>query len=168
MNSRWPPELPSGTAGQLHAVGCIKDDRTAQRPHHRKRTHIHHQVVVAETCSPFGQQYPVAPGCPTLSTAYFMSQGETNWPFLIFTALAGLGRRDQQVCLAAEKGRDLENIEHFGGPFNLGHVMHIGDHRQHRFPPGYEQAAAVPFRCPGPRKESSDVRLALSKEALNT
>ena len=46
-----------------------------------------------------------------LATTFFMSQGARNWPFLTLTTLAGLGRGDQQVGLAAQEGRDLQHVD---------------------------------------------------------
>ena len=55
-----------------------------------------------------------------------MSQGARNWPFLTLTGLPVRGRRDQEIGLAAEKGRDLQQIDGLGdGGAVLGR-MHVG------------------------------------------
>ena len=40
------------------------------------------------------------------------------------------GRLDHQIGLAAEKGRNLKDVGHFGHPVDLGRFVNVGQDRQ--------------------------------------
>src|SRR2546428_14167927 len=54
-------------------------------PHDGERTHVDDEIVVSETRASFGDEDFVIPAEWHFSTTCFMSHGETNWPFLMFT-----------------------------------------------------------------------------------
>ncbi len=58
-----------------------------------------------------------------------MSHGETNWPFLTFTARPDFRGGDQQIGLAAEKRGNLQHVGDFGYTLNIDGFMNIGKHR---------------------------------------
>ena len=70
------------------------------------------------------------PAPTILATTFFMSHGARNWPFLTLTGLPVRGGREQKVGLAAEKGRDLQNVHGLGDGGALLGLMHVGDDRQ--------------------------------------
>ena len=56
--------------------------------------------------------------------------GREELPLLDVDRLAGRGRGEQKVGLAAEKGRDLQNVHGLGDRGTLLFLVHVGDHRQ--------------------------------------
>ena len=70
----------------------------------------------------------------------------------------------EEVGLPAEKRRDLDDVKDLGGPFDLACLVDIGQHRNGRS--CFTPAGPEPFSSPGPRKERSEVRFALSNDAL--
>ncbi len=54
------------------------------------------------------------PAAVILAATFFMSHGARNWPFLTLIARAGRGGGDQEVGLAAQEGRDLQDVGGLG------------------------------------------------------
>ena len=64
-----------------------------------------------------------------------MSHGARNWPFLTLTGLAGARGGDEKIGLAAEEGRDLQNVHCLGERRALIGLMHVGrDGKSNAFP----------------------------------
>ena len=83
---RLPAAGFSRAARQLHGMRHVKNHRAAGLAHDRKRTHVDHQILIAEGSAAFGQKN--ACRCPvsaTFSTALAISHGERNCPFFRFT-----------------------------------------------------------------------------------
>ena len=73
-----------------------------------------------------------------------MSQGATNWPFLMLTARPVLPGGHQQIGLAAKEGGNLQHVDGFGGDFAVGGLVYVGEHRQARiFRDAAEDARAL-------------------------
>ena len=68
-----------------------------------------------------------------LASTFFMSQGARNWPFFTLTDAPGLRRRDEQVGLPAEEGRDLQHVDDLRHLGALRRLVHVGQHRQPEF-----------------------------------
>ena len=85
----------------------------------------------------------------TFSAAWRMSCGETNWPFLDIHGAAGAPGRNQQIGLAAQKRRDLQNIRGLGRRLGLRGLVNVGEHRVTVAPQVRENPQA--FLKPGPR-----------------
>ena len=124
---------PAGTARQLHRVCCIEDHRVAHLAHDHQRTHIGHQVVIAEGRAPFRQQNLLIAGRFNLLDAMLDIPGSKKLPLFQIDRLAGFANRHQQIGLPAEKGRNLQDIEHLGSSDNLTDIMDIRNHRQVKF-----------------------------------
>jgi hypothetical protein len=86
-NSRWPPLLLPCAARQLHRVRGVEHHRAAGVAHHRKAAHVGDQVVVAEAGTALADHDVLLPVALAFSTTCFMSHGDRNWPFLMFTGL---------------------------------------------------------------------------------
>jgi hypothetical protein len=78
---------------------------------------------------------------------------------------AGFGGGFEHVRLAAEEGGDLQEIDVLGGDVRLFGGVDVGGDGDVEFL-AISPRMRQPSLMPGPRKESTDVRLALSKEAL--
>jgi hypothetical protein len=74
----------------------------------------------------------VLPVVATFSTAWRMSQGATNWPFLDVDGAAGAAGGDEEVGLAAEEGWDLQDVGTFCGDFAMRGLVHVGQDGQAR------------------------------------
>ena len=152
--------------GQLDAVGHVEDYGTPQAPHDGEAAEIHHQVIVAEHGAPLREQHPAIAGGKDLVLHRRHVPGGHELAFLDIDRLAGSGCGHQQVGLAAEKGRDLQDVQYPGG---CPHGAATGPRSQRTGRPTSSLTRASisrPFTRPGPLKEVSEVRLALSKEAL--
>ena len=117
-------------AGQLHAVGDVQDHRAAQAPHDGQAAEIHHQVVVAEHGAPLGEEDPAIAGGADLVHHRLHVPGGQELAFFDIDHLAGPGRGHQQVGLAAEKGRDLQDVQDLGGGRHVGDLVDVGEDRQ--------------------------------------
>jgi hypothetical protein len=64
---------------------------------------------------------------------FFVSQGAMNWAFFTWTmppaAAVAFGRRDDEVGLAAQEGRDLDDIDDLGDRFGLAGLMQVSADR---------------------------------------
>ena len=107
------------------------------------------------------------PASHGLSRACTMSPGATNWPFLRFTPRPVRATADDQVGLPAEEGRDLKDVHHLGDRSDLRDLVDVGEQR-HPGSPLTRRSTRSPSSRPGPRKDLTLVRLALSKLHLKT
>ena len=103
--------------GTLHAVGGVE--------HHRDSRTL--RMTGGCACPPPGccsrswrrarsAGCAVAGGLRPSRRRSCMSQGAMNWPFLMLTARPLRAGRQQQVGLAAQEGRDLEDVDHLRPP----------------------------------------------------
>ena len=95
-----------------------------------------------------------------------MSHGARNWPFLTLTTRPVLAGGDQQIGLAAKKGRNLQNIDHFGEARALIRLMHVGEHGDTELVAQIGENLAVPGRGRARVRSPREVRFALSNEVL--
>ena len=58
-----------------------------------------------------------------------MSQGARNWPFLTWTAAPVAGGRRQEIGLATQERRDLQDVDGLGHRLALVALVDVGDHR---------------------------------------
>ena len=115
-------------AGQLYAMRGIEDDRVAEPTHEREGAHVDHEIVEAEGRPPFGQDDLVRAALLELVHDVPHIPGRQELTFLDVHDATCLGRRDQEIGLAAQERRDLQNVGALGGDFGfLGPV----DVRQH-------------------------------------
>ncbi len=161
-----PVRAVRSPAGPLQRVGGVEHDRRHVL-HHVHPKHIDDKIVIAEGGTPFAQDDAVVARFPAFGddVAHFMRRQKLR--FLDVYRRSGLRHGNDQVSLPREKGRQLDDIGHFGGGCGLirlmdvrqnGHAVTRFDIRQHA------QSASRP----GPRKDEIDDRFALSNDALKT
>ena len=78
---------------------------------------------------------------------------------------AGLRRRDQQVGLTAQERGNLQHVGDFGRRRGVGRLVDVGQDR-HADVVAHSAQTWRALVKPGPRNERTDVRLALSNDAL--
>lgn len=116
-------------AGALHGMGCIENDAMSGLSHDRQAAHIDDEIVITKGRSPLGHVVILAAvGTQFGGDIIDIVRREKLALFDIHGASA-TSRRDKKVRLTTEKGRYLENIDHFGGGFNLGYIVDIGEDR---------------------------------------
>ena len=90
MNSGWPPlctaASPLPDPQMEAALNACLENHGRELAHDGQRTHVDHQIVVAEAAPRSVRKTRSPPASRTFSTAWRMSHGETNCPFLMFTA----------------------------------------------------------------------------------
>ena len=114
----------------LHTVGAVHNHCGDNLLHLGDVAEIHHQIVVAEATAPFGE--------PSLSRAAiegFLHRiahvaAREELGFLDVDRLSRLGRCEQQVGLAAEEGRNLDNIAYLPHRLCLPTLMNVGGDTQ--------------------------------------
>ena len=99
------------------------------------------------------------------ATTFSMSQGARNWPFLTLTARPVLRRRDQEIGLPAQEGRDLQHVDRLGDARALRGLVHVGQHRHAELSRISAKIGSASSR-PMPRALLPLVRFALSNEVL--
>src|SRR4029453_19110027 len=113
-------------AGQLHAVRRIKNDRISEASQNRERPHIHNEIVISERESALGQNDPPVAGLFDLLDGIGHLLRREELSLLHIYNLTGLGGGDQEIRLPAQKGRDLQHIDHAAGFSRLLLGMYIG------------------------------------------
>ena len=118
-------------APRLHdGVGRIEDDRAADPGHDRQGAHVADQGVVAEGDAPLRRQGVRVAGAADLGDHVRHVAGREELALLDVDRPPGLGGGDQQVRLAAEKGRDLQDVHRFGDRRTLFPFVDVGEDRQ--------------------------------------
>ena len=110
-------------------MGGVHDHRIAGARHDRQRPHVGHKGVVAKTHAAFGQQDVFVAGRGDLvGHIRHAFRGEKLALFDVDDG-TGFARSDQKVGLAAQKGRDLDDIDHRRRCIGLFDVVDVGQHR---------------------------------------
>ena len=125
--------LPAGrstlAARNLHAVRSVHNYRVTQLAHNRKAAHIGYQRIVAEACASFRQHNVFVAGFFNFFDYVFHIPRSKELAFFYINRPAGFARLVNKVGLAAQKGRNLQNICHFGSRLNLIGFVDIGNDR---------------------------------------
>ena len=103
-------------------MGGVENDRIAQFTHDDQAAHIRHERVVAEAHAALGDKDPGVAVTRHLGDDMGHVPRRQELALLDIDWLARCGRGNQEVGLAAEKGRDLQNVDRFGD-------MKFGDRR---------------------------------------
>ena len=146
---------------------CVEDYLKARLLHPINRAHVRHKVIVTESGAALGEEERTTAGGLQFYRYVFHVPGGKKLTFLyIDDAAAGSGC-ENQVCLPAEKGRNLKNVDVLRG--NL-HLLRGVDMRVTELPSStpISPSNSQPSRTVVPRKELTEVRFALSYEALKT
>ena len=156
-------------AGQLQAVGDVVDDGIAERAQHREGAHVDDEVVVAEAEAALGDDDVASCRLPvTFSIACRMSSGARNCPFLMLTTRpVRAAATSRSVCRDRNAGICSTSATSAAGR-RLRRLMDVGEDRDLAPLLDARRGSRTPSARPGPRNDSSEVRFALSKDALKT
>ena len=113
-------------AGKLDAVGGIENHRPSGLRHDPQAAHIDDQIVVSERRSALRQDHLAVTGRSHFIRRVMDVVRADELAFLDVHDLAGTAGFEQQIGLAAEERRDLEDVGHFGGGRGLGGFVDIG------------------------------------------
>ncbi len=120
---------------QLQAVRDVVHDRKPEPPHDREDAHVDHEVVVPEAEATFGDDHLPVSGGGDLFDRMPHVGGREELTLLEVDDAAGAGRRDDQVSLAHEEGRNLKDVSDLGGAGRLPGLVDVGQDRYtSRFP----------------------------------
>lgn len=113
-------------------MGAVEDD-WGHFSHDGQRAEIDDEIVVAEAGAALSQGDALVAGGADFFDGVRHVRGRDELAFLDVDGSAGFSGGDEQVGLAAEKGRDLKDVYGFGGDFALGGLVHIGQHGEAGF-----------------------------------
>ena len=111
----------------------VENDRIAGSCHDRQRAHVRDQHVVAEACAALGQENAAISRGLDLVDDVLDVPGGQELTLLHVDRRAGLARGEQEIGLATEKGRDLENVDGLGRRCALFVLVNVGQDRTTEF-----------------------------------
>ena len=150
----------------LHRMGRVEDHRRARLGEDRQRAHVGDERVVAERHAALGDQDVRVARADDLGDHVLHVPGREELPLLDVDRLAGRGRREQKIGLAAEEGRDLQDVDGFGDGRALLRLMHVGDHGKAERLADLGKDRQRLLETQPARRFAALVRFALSKEHL--
>ena len=106
-------------------MGGVKNHRKSGAAHLRQASHVTDQRIIAERGSPFCKQNTLIARLDQLIGNMFHIPRRQKLPFFYIDYSPGFGRSDQQICLAAQKGWNLQNIHCLSGDGTMFRQMHI-------------------------------------------
>ena len=116
-------------ARALHGVGGVENDGAAVLLHPVHAAHVDDEVVVAEGGAALAEHVlRAAEGIHLLADVLAVPRGE-KLAFFDVDGAPGFGADLQQVALAAEEGRHLEQVDVLGRTRGLRFGVHVGHHR---------------------------------------
>ena len=115
--------------GSLDTVGGIEDDRHAEVAHDLEAAHVDDQIVIAKAGAALGEDDVVVAGRADLLDDVAHVAGGDELALLDVDRFAGAACGEEQVCLAAEEGGNLKDIDGSGGFVGLGGFVDIGENR---------------------------------------
>ena len=112
---------------ELNGVSNIVDDGIAEFGENRKGAHVDDKVIVAEACAAFGEDdFAVTGGSDFFGDVAHVPGGKELRFFYVDDA-TGFGGGKEEIGLAREEGRDLQDIRNFGRGSGLGSVVDVGE-----------------------------------------
>jgi hypothetical protein len=128
--------------GHLYGVGAVEDDG-GELAQDAEGAHVDDEVAVAEGGAALGERDALVAGGEDFADGVFHVAGGDELAFFDVDGAAGVAGGDEQVGLAAEEGRDLEDVGAFGGDFAVGGFVDVGeDGEAGGFGDGAEDAGA--------------------------
>ena len=118
---------------QLQAMGDVVDHRRLERAQLGQRTHVHHEVVVAERRAALGEQHVRIAGGADLVERVLHLRGREELALLDVHDGAGARGGHQQVGLAAQERRNLQHVDDRGGGRGLRGLVDVGQDRHAQF-----------------------------------
>src|SRR5579859_1077383 len=102
-------------------------------PHNGQRAHVYNQVVVPEGTTALGEKHVAIPRLADLLDGMTHVPRRDELALLDVDGLGVPGCRNQQIRLAAEESRNLDDISNFCHQWHVDSFMHVSQHRD----PGY-------------------------------
>jgi hypothetical protein len=140
-----PADAPGALPWLLHGMGRVVHDRHAGRlAHAGEAAHVDHEVAIPEERAPLGERHIRA-----ATGAYLLHRAEHGLglhplPLLHVHRPPRTTRREEQIGLAAEERRDLEDIYDLCDCRRMGRLVDVGEERQAaRGTGGLERAEAL-------------------------
>ena len=104
------------------------EDHGRELAHDGQRTHVDHQIVVAEAAAALGQEDTLAARIANLLDRMTHVPGRNELSLLDVDCAAALPRGDQQVSLAAEKCGNLQHIDGLGYSRHVSGFVYVSQH----------------------------------------
>ena len=104
----------------------IKNDAMPGLTHEGETAHVDHQIMITEGRSPFSHVIILAASRTQLGGNIIDIVRREKLSLLDVHGSATGRRCQQEIGLAAKKSRDLEDIDYFGGCFDLAGIMDVG------------------------------------------
>ena len=118
------------SARQLNRVRCVEHDGATRRTHDGERAHVRHQVVVAEGRAALAYENVVATArLARLGNDVHHVFGSEELTLLDVDGLSRRGDGADEVRLAAEKRRRLQDVDDGGDFRNFFFGVHVRKHR---------------------------------------
>jgi hypothetical protein len=108
----------------------VEYDRVARLCHDWQRAHISYERVVSKSCPALAHQNSLVASRLDFGHGILNVPWGKELPLFDVDRLTGRPRRYEQVGLAAQTRRSLQNIDDLGDRCALLFLMHIGEHRQ--------------------------------------
>ena len=161
-----PPLSRSPAPGSC--IECVTSKMTGDAVllHPRERSHVDHQVAIAEGGAALDHRHALVAGRAHLLHRAQHVVGGHELALLDHHRASGAAGRDQEVGLAAEQRRNLEHRADLGRRLALRRLVHVGEHREPGRGAPPRASTRRPSASPGPRKLSIELRLALSNDDL--
>ena len=106
-------------------MGGIDDHGIARLSHQRQALHINHEGVIAEARPALRQHDVIIAAFGDLIGNILHIPWREELPLFDVHDLACFGRGDQKICLAAQKGGDLQDVNMGGDALNLLLCMYV-------------------------------------------
>ena len=119
----------------LYAVGGVENHAEAGLPNDGDAPEIIDEVAVAEGCSTFGDQDARGVRACRCGNSRLDVSGGEELSLLDVYDFPGRTAGLEEIVLAAEKGRHLQNVESIGRPGNLLYGMNVGCYGEARLLP---------------------------------
>ena len=103
----------------------IEHHRIAKGAHNRQGTHIRHQVVIAKGGAAFCEEQTLIASARELLRDVLHIPRRQELPFLDVHWLPSTGRGEEEIGLAAEKCRDLDDVQDFGRRADLLDLVYV-------------------------------------------
>src|SRR6266478_1091313 len=104
---------------------CVENHGESECTHDGHRTHVRDEIVVAERCAALGNEQSFATGLFRLfdNLTHFRRRKELTLFYI--NNLAGLNCGCDEIALAAEESRDLQDVDDFSGTSGLAFGMNV-------------------------------------------
>ena len=121
-------------------MGRIKNDRSANGSgKNGQGAHVGDQRVVTERGAALGYEHTGIARCCDFRDHVSHVPRRKELPFLDVDDAAGHGGSGKQICLPAEKGRDLQHVSRLGDRLALPCFMHVGENGNAELLPNFSK-----------------------------